>query len=327
MDVAINWGVFDASQPNFVAKFVLGFTDYTMAIVPMDYFMREYEYYGSAVYQQRLNLTEAEKARIMNALDENYRPENRIYRYNYIYDNCTTRARDIILANIDGKINYQETSMQKGEKTFRDLLHWKTDGYDWCKAGNDLVIGLKADRTASHSEREFLPEVLTADFDSATITRADGQQVALVDSAFWVLQSGEPHFEVMPDFFLTPTTFALVIFALVLVWSFYERTKKKRIKGLDVALFYLCGIAGLLPFTMIFSQHPFVPLNLQILVLNPLWLFLMSPWTKWKHRWNLALVMVVLYSFGDYFQSYAEGMNILALSLLVRIIYRRKCKE
>ena len=320
MDVAINWGVFDASQPNFVAKFVLGFTDYTMAIVPMDYFLREYEYYGSAVYQQRLNLTEAEKVRIMNALDENYRPENRIYRYNYIYDNCTTRARDIILANIDGKVNYQETSMQKGEKTFRDLLHWKTDGYDWCKAGNDLVIGLKADRIASHAEREFLPEVLTADFDSATITRADGQQVTLVDSAFWVLQSGEPHFEVMPDFFLTPTTFALVIFAVVLVWSFYERKKNKRIKGLDVILFYLCGIAGLLPFTMIFSQHPFVPINLQLLVLNPLWLFLMSPWTKWKHRWNVALVMVVLFLFGNIFQSYAEGMNILALSLSVRII-------
>ena len=72
-----------------------------MAIVPTDHFLREYEYYGSRVYQQRINLTEAEKARIMKALDENYRPENRVYRYNYIYDNCTTRARDIILANID----------------------------------------------------------------------------------------------------------------------------------------------------------------------------------------------------------------------------------
>ena len=67
MDVAINWGVFDASQPNFVAKFVLGFTDYTMAIVPIDYFLREYEYYGSPVYQQRLHLTETEKANIMKA--------------------------------------------------------------------------------------------------------------------------------------------------------------------------------------------------------------------------------------------------------------------
>ena len=326
MDVAINWGVFDASQPNFVAKFVLGFTDYTMAIIPIEYFLREYEYYGSDVYQQRLNLTDAEKSRIMQALEDNYRPENRIYRYNYIYDNCTTRARDVILANIDGKVSYQETFQQKGEKTFRDLLHWKTDGYNWCKAGNDLVIGLKADNNASHSEREFLPEVLAADFDSATITRADGKQVALVDSTFWLLKDAQPHFEPMPDFPLTPRMSAIVLFALVLVWTIYEITKKKRLKGCDVILFYICGIAGLLPFAMIFSQHPFVPLNMQILVLNPLWLFLMSPWTKWKHRWNLALVMVVPFFLGNIFQSYAEGMNILALSLLVRIVCRRKCK-
>ena len=327
-DVAINWGVFDASQPNFVAKFVLGFTDYTMSIVPTDYFLREYEYYGSPVYQQRLNLTEAEKARIMKALDENYRPENRVYRYNYVYDNCTTRARDIILSNIDGKTSCVKTFLQKGDKTFRDLLHWKTNKYDWCKAGNDLVIGLRADRNAIHSEREFLPEILAADFDSATIIRADGKQVALVDSAFWLLKDVQPHFEPMPDFPLTPTMFAIVILALVVAWTLYEKTKKKRLKWLDVAFFYICGIAGLLPFAMIFSQHPFVQINLQLLVLNPLWLFLMSPWTKWKHRWNVALVMVVLFFIGNIFQSYAEGMNILALSLLVRIISNRlKCKE
>ena len=327
-DVAINWGVFDASQPNFVAKFVLGFTDYTMSIVPTEYFLREYEYYGSPVYQQRLNLTETEKARIMKALDENYRPENRVYRYNYVYDNCTTRARDIILSNIDGKTSCVKTFLQKGDKTFRDLLHWKTNKYDWCKAGNDLVIGLRADRNAIHSEREFLPEILAADFDSATIIRADGKQVALVDSAFWLLKDVQPHFEPMPDFPLTPTMFAIVILALVVVWTLYERTKKKRLKWLDVVFFYICGIAGLLPFAMIFSQHPFVQINLQLLVLNPLWLFLMSPWTKWKHRWNVALVMVVLFFIGNIFQSYAEGMNILALSLLVRIISNRlKYKE
>ena len=328
MDLAINWGVFDASQPNFVAKFVLGFTDYTMSIVPTEYFLREYEYYGSPVYQQRLNLTEAEKARIMKALDENYRPENRVYRYNYVYDNCTTRARDIILSNIDGKTSCVKTFLQKGDKTFRDLLHWKTNKYGWCKAGNDLVIGLRADRNAIHSEREFLPEILAADFDSATIIRADGKQVALVDSAFWLLKDVQPHFEPMPDFPLTPTMFAIIILALVIVWTLYERTKKKRLKWLDVVFFYICGIAGLLPFAMIFSQHPFVQINLQLLVLNPLWLFLMSPWTKWKHRWNAALVMVVLFFIGNIFQSYAEGMNILALSLLVRIISNRlKYKE
>ena len=118
----------------------------------------------------------------------------------------------------------------------------------------------------------------------------------------------------MPDFPITPIMSAIIIFALVIVWTIYEVAKKKSIKGLDVVLFYICGIAGLLPLVMIFSQHPFVRINLQLLVLNPLWLFLMSPWTKWKHRWNVALVMVILSS--DNFIMPLCGSNTKILKLL-----------
>ena len=30
-------------------------------------------------------------------------PENRVYRYNFFYDNCTTRARDVIERCIERK--------------------------------------------------------------------------------------------------------------------------------------------------------------------------------------------------------------------------------
>lgn len=325
MDIAINWGVFDASKPNFSLNFIFGLTDYTMAIVPIDYFMAEYEHYGSGIYQQRINLTDAEKEQIMQAIADNYRPENRVYRYNYIYDNCTTRARDIILNNINGKVNFKPTSKQKGDLTIRDLLHWKTDGYDWCKWGNDILIGMKADRNANFSEREFIPEVASADFDSATITRADGQQVALVDSAFWLLKSGNPQFEPMPDMPFSPRAVALLIWGIVITWTLYEKMMlKKRIKGCDVVLFYIHGITGLVLLAMVFSQHPFVQTNLQILVFCPLWLILVSPWTKWKYRWHTAIIMLGLFFAGNIIQSYADGMNILALSLLIRAIVRWK---
>lgn len=328
MDVAINWGVFDTSQPNFAANFVFGLTDYTMAIFPIEYFIREYEYYGSAVYQQRLNLTDAEKDKIMKALEENYLPENRVYRYNYIYDNCTTRARDVIIGNINGKVSFQDTFYQKGEKTVRNLLHWKGDGYEWSKTANDLIIGFMADRNATHSEREFLPEILSADFDSASITRADGKQVALVDSAFWLIPSGQPQFKPMTGFPLTPQACALCVLVIVAAWTLYEMKKaKKRTKGADTVFFYLYGIAGLVLLAMVFSQHPYVQANIQILVLNPLWLVLVSPWTKWKYRWHVSLVMITMFYFGNIFQSYADGMNILALALLVRVVYRLRSKE
>ena len=325
LDIVVNWGVFDTSQKNFSINFIFGLTDYTMAIVPIEYFIREYEYYGSGIYQQRINLTDAEKERIMKALEDNYRPENRVYRYNYVYDNCTTRPRDIIVNNIDGKVSYKETTYQKGKVSVRNLLHWKTDGYDWCKAGDDLLVGLRADRNATHSERQFLPEVLSEDFDSATITRANGKQVALVDSAFWLIRAGEPHFEPMPDIPVSLLTCNIIVLVIVAGWTFYEMKRgNKHVKGADVTFFYICGLLGLVLSVMIFSQHPYVQVNLQILVLNPLWLILMSPWTKWKYRWHAAFVMIIIFFLGGAFQNYADGMNVLALSLLIRILARMR---
>ena len=54
-------------------------------------FRRRIQLLGRDVWQQTLNLTEEEKERLIALLTENYRPENRVYRYNFFYDNCATR--------------------------------------------------------------------------------------------------------------------------------------------------------------------------------------------------------------------------------------------
>lgn len=77
-----------------------------MGIVPFDYFCDEYRSEGRWVYQQELNLTNEEKAEMRRAFDNNFLPENRTYRYNYFYDNCTTRPRDIIIDNIKGQLYF-----------------------------------------------------------------------------------------------------------------------------------------------------------------------------------------------------------------------------
>ena len=105
-DVVFNYGMFSFRTPNFIYRFVKGETDYQLGITPYPYFESEYAMRGSSVYQQELNLTADEKRCLLNRLKENYRPENRIYRYNYFYDNCTTRARDQIEQSIRGKVVY-----------------------------------------------------------------------------------------------------------------------------------------------------------------------------------------------------------------------------
>ena len=97
IDAVFNYGMFNFNAPNFIFRFALGETDYQLGVTDYEHFAAEYNYLGRDVWQQTLNLTEEEKERLIALLTENYRPENRVYRYNFFYDNCATRPRDQIV--------------------------------------------------------------------------------------------------------------------------------------------------------------------------------------------------------------------------------------
>ena len=94
VDVAVNYGLFVFDAPNFVWKFIKGDTDYLVGMVNYPIFEREYTERGSSVTLQKLNLSEKEKVNLVDLLNKNLRPENRVYRYNFLYNNCSTKARD-----------------------------------------------------------------------------------------------------------------------------------------------------------------------------------------------------------------------------------------
>ena len=104
IDAAFNYGVFNYDAPFFVVRFVFGLTDYELGAYPTQLFQKEYRHFGSMVTEQVLNLTNDEKLTLRMALVENLRPTNKVYRYNYFYNNCTTKARDIIEQHIRGKV-------------------------------------------------------------------------------------------------------------------------------------------------------------------------------------------------------------------------------
>ena len=167
MDVVVNYGMFSFRQKYFIARFILGLTDYQMGITTFDDFKAEYEYEQRWVFEQTLNLTSKEKSALLQAIDQNYKPENVTYRYNFFYNNCTTKARDIIAANIDGKIEYNSCTSEY--PSFRELCHSKTFNNRWSQFGNDLLLGIQADLPTNISEQQFLPENLEHDFSNATI--------------------------------------------------------------------------------------------------------------------------------------------------------------
>ena len=96
IDWVFNYGIFNFGAPNFIFRFALGQTDYILGGMNYDRFAAEYIFDERSVWQQTLNLTPEEKQKLLALLIENSRPENRVYRYNFFYDNCATRPRDKI---------------------------------------------------------------------------------------------------------------------------------------------------------------------------------------------------------------------------------------
>lgn len=315
-DWAFNYGIFNFHAPHFVLRFVFGLTDYELGVIPTDIFKQEYRRFGSQVTEQVLNLTNEEKHAIHKALYENYRPENRVYRYNYFYDNCTTRARDMVERNINGQVRYQDNPDY--EPTFREMVRECTMAHPWATWGNDFLLGIKADLKTDQRQQEFLPNNLLHDFARAQIIRTDGRYVPLVKETRQIVPSGVQIVE--QDFPLTPTECAIILLIISLLVFAYEWKKRRTLKWWDILLMTMQGLMGLVLFVMIFSQHPTTSINLQILLFNPLPLFYIYNMYRRKktHYWNLLVCMVFLFYIGGIWQDYAEGLEIVALCLLIR---------
>ena len=333
MDIVVNYGMFSFKQKYFIPRFVLGLTDYQMGITTFDDFKAEYEYEQRWVIEQTLNLTSKEKSALLQAIDRNYKPENVTYRYNFFYNNCTTKARDLIAANIDGKIKYNSATSEY--PSFRELCHSKTFNNKWSQFGNDLLLGIQADLPTNISEQQFLPENLEHDFSLATIEantdEANNATIGANNASPRKLVSHEEYIipkyvaaSAAPDSLPSPRALAIVIAIIIIGVSLIEYFWSKNLWLTDAILMPAIGLAGMILFVMIFSKHPTVNINFQILILNPIALFMAIPMvmkqrkgmlTWWHKTYVLCLFLGILCGL---FQDYAEGIRILALSLLVR---------
>ena len=315
-DIVFNWGMFSFNKPYFVLRFVFGLTDYELGAYPYDTFWPYYKKWGSSITEQVLNLTNDEKRKLQMTLIENLKPENKVYRYNYFYNNCSTKPRDVIEQSIDGQVVYNER--EGFEPTFREMVRECNRNHLWSKFGNDLLLGLKADLKTNRAEQEFLPLNLMVDFLNAQIYK-DGQYRPLVKETRELVSPGVQRIE--PDFILSPTEVALILLAISLAIAIYEWRRKKIAKWWDVLLMTVQGLVGVVLTVMIFSQHPTTSLNLNLLLFNPLPLLFIPAIIKGRRStWRkLQLAMLLLFAIGGIFQSYAEGMWIVALCLLIRL--------
>lgn len=323
-DLAVNYGLFSFEKPHFVLRFLFGLTDYEMGIEPFEAFCRQYRYYGSSVTQQVLNLTNEEKWNIVKAVNINYMPENSVYRYNYFYDNCTTRAVDMLTTHLADAHVVFEGEQQK-YPSFREMVHGCLPHHPWNRFGNDMLLGVKADCKTTLREHQFLPANAMDDFRHAMIVGQDGSNRPLVLREEIIVPEGAQ--EVWKDFPLSPKDVFLIVLAITVLITLLEAYTKKVLWGYDALLMILCGLAGIVLFLMLFSQHPTVRGNLLLLLLNPLPLF--SIWKMIRRaRKRLPdrqyagwIILICLFFIGGIWQHYAEGIFLLASSLLIRNVW------
>ncbi|MDR2041481.1 MAG: DUF4105 domain-containing protein [Tannerella sp.] len=324
LDIVFNYGIFDFSKPNFIYRFAKGETDYMLAYYRYDDFLADYILRGSEVYEQTLNLTRHEKETLWQALLLNAEEQNRVYRYNFFYDNCSTRPVAVLERCLEGEIRFRETPTV----TFREMINRCTRNHPWVTFGCDLVLGLPTDRKATFRESFFLPENVKKAFAGAEVLRPDGRRVPLV-SAEQVLVEALPDDETENTPF-TPLACSLSVFLLTLSATLYGWRKKRGYRALDCLLFSCAGLAGVVLFFLCFaSEHPAIRPNLSVGWLHPFHLagvvlFAVKKFRKAACHYHITNFTALLFTCCTWI-FLPQHLNIafipLAASLLIRSGY------
>ena len=324
VDAVVNYGLFSFEAPNFVWRFIKGETDYVVGTIGYPIFEREYTDRGSTVTLQTLNLSREEKERLVYLLNENLRPENREYRYNFLYNNCSNKAGDMVELALSERLHPLENRSEG--ITYRDILHEYTQEYPWLQLGIDYLLGVEADRPIDPNQQKFAPEYLMYYTAQAQLVDSVRMYPYVIDTEVRGQLADEPY--VAP--LLTPMQAMILLLLFVAVMCTLEFLIERRQWWFDVLLLLVQGVMGLVVAFLFFaSEHPTVGSNWQVIYLNPLPLlflpFIIRSESKrqvsrlyYVQLAMLAAAALVLYFTGQYVQPAAW---LLMAALAIRTLH------
>lgn len=256
--MAYNYGIFDFDQPDFYFNFSKGHMVYKLGTVEFSRFLFQYTYYGRSVQEQVLHLTHAQKQAVFRFLQINSLPENRAYYYDYFFDNCATRPRDVFMHVLGDSLQFDYAYADTLHYTIRGLTDRYMEDQDqfaWGDLGIDLGLGARIDRLATPFEYMYQPEFLALAFEGATILQPDGSRRPFV-AASHILYQGKSSLEEASIFF-TPKLVFWILLALVAVATAFECQRRKyNLLAFDLLFFTILGLLGLLlVFLWFFTSH------------------------------------------------------------------------
>jgi len=283
-DLVYNWGVFDFNTPNFAWKFAKGRLNYSLGISTYDNFLRDYFLEKRWVVSQKLNLEPNEIERLFKLIAENLKPENITYRYDFFYDDCSTRIRDLIEKSVGDNLLWPPEEETKNMSTFRQLTGKYEEVFPWTKLGIDLLMGSPGDKKASFRDRMFLPVEMKDGLSELQIRR-QGKTIPLLTNPVLVVDFDQPAYK--KNLFTTPFfVFCVVLIMIVMLTGFFREKKSNSV--IDITVFSIFSILALLMiFFNFFTDHQQMKWNLNILWLNPfiimclISLILNKEWQLW----------------------------------------------
>jgi hypothetical protein len=265
IDWVYNYGTFSFNQPGFYVKFVRGFLNYQLLVYRMSDFMTEYQYENRSVYEQVLNLSKDEKQKVFDFIQFNSKPENKYYRYDFFFDNCATRIRDVFKKEISKNLQFSKENYS--QMTFRQMLRPNLEPQPWSRFGINLVLGAIADRPANLEESMFLPEYMNIAFDNAKILNGTATSMFVKSKKTLFEQKKVDN---LNPFYTGPGFIFSMVFILVLVLTYIEMKRQTYYKLIDFMVFLLIGLVGfILFFLWFFTDHTAVVKNWNLLWAMP----------------------------------------------------------
>lgn len=192
IDRVYGYGTFDFSTPFFYLKFARGDLNYRLDTEPFYRtqsrygFIDVYTYLERGVHEQKLNLSLQQRQQIFDYLLINHLPQNQYYRYDYLFDNCATRPRDVIYEALGNELVLDTTFVEEG-LTFRQLIDRYVEDTPWIDFGIDLLLGAVIDREMTAQESMFIPDYLEKALDHTKVNMEE-QTLPLVQSNSVVLR-------------------------------------------------------------------------------------------------------------------------------------------
>ncbi len=239
-DVVYNYGTFNFEEPGFYTKFIRGKLTFYISTEEFNSFLYSYQYENRGITEQVLNLTCAEKYNLLLLLQTNLMPQNRYYKYDFTFDNCTTRLRDLLEKATAYKVHFPEILHK--EATFRDLIYEYLNYNDkqWSKLGIDILLGSRLDVQMKPREVMFLPDYLMIGFDSATV---DGRNLVYEKNKLIDTDTNAKGRHLLTD----PIFIFAFLFLLIVILSFSKNNFVKRtLIAFDGFLLFVTGLLGFL---------------------------------------------------------------------------------